>query len=309
MRNPVEGLPQLAHGCVATVGTFDGVHLGHRDIVRRLHERSAAAGLPALLVTFRPHPLDVVNPSAAPMLLTPGDEQLDALVDSGPLLVALLPFTRDLAVLSAESFVLDVLRKRYHVRELVIGYDHGLGRGRQGDVRTLFELGRAHGFHVERVDAQLDAVGVPISSSAIRNSVAHGDLERARAALGRPYGFRGVVVPGAQRGRDLGYPTLNIALPSSRKLLPPDGVYAVRAHSVRGRFGGMMNVGGRPTFGELDRTLEVHLFDASGDWYGESVSIDMVHRLRDTVRFADFKALVAQLDRDADNARIALTQA
>ncbi len=309
MRDAIEGLPQLANGCVATVGTFDGVHLGHRDIIRRLHERSAAANLPGLLVTFRPHPLDVVNPSAAPMLLTPADEQLDALVDSGPLLVVVLPFTRDLAVRSAESFVLDVLCKRYHMRELVIGYDHGLGRGRQGDVRTLVELGRANSFRVERVDAQLDAVGVPISSSTIRNSIAHGDLERARAALGRPYGFRGTVVPGAQRGRDLGYPTLNLALRSARKLLPPNGVYAVRAHSVRGRFGGMMNLGGRPTFGELDRTLEVHLFDVSGDWYGASVSIDLVHRLRDTVHFPDFKALVAQLERDADDARIALTQA
>ncbi len=304
-----EGLPQLAGGSVATVGTFDGVHLGHRDILHRLQERSSATGLPALLVTFRPHPLDVVNPSAAPMLLTPGDEQLDALADSGPLLVVVLPFTLVLARQPAESFVLELLRRRYHMRELVIGYDHGLGRGRHGDVETLTALGRTHGFGVERVAARLDDSAVPISSTAIRTSIAHGDLERAHRSLGRPHGFRGTVVPGSQRGRDLGYPTLNIQLPSARKLLPPDGVYAVRAHTARGEFSGMMNLGGRPTFGELDRTLEVHLFDASGDWYGELVTVDIMHRLRDITRFTSLDALTTQLGRDAEAARLALTQA
>ena len=303
------GFPQLAAGSVVTVGTFDGVHLGHRHILARLRERAAAAGLPALLVTFRPHPLDVVNPSAAPMLLSPGEEQLEALADSGPLLVAVLPFTLDLARLSAESFVLDILVQRYHLRELVIGYDHGLGRGRHGDAELLTRLGRSNGFAVDRVPALLDSTGVPLSSSAIRNSIAHGDLERAFQALGRPYALHGVVVPGSQRGRELGYPTLNVQLGSPRKLLPPDGVYAVRAHGAVGTFGGMMNLGGRPTFGEVDRTIEAHLFEAGGDWYGQPVSIEIVRRLRDTTRFPNLDALVAQLGRDADEARIALTQA
>ena len=305
----VAGFPQLAAGSVATVGTFDGVHLGHRDILRRLQERSAATGLPALLVTFHPHPLDVVNPSAAPMLLSPGDEQFDALADSGPLLVAVLPFTLALARLTAESFVLDVLRARYHLRELIVGYDHGLGRGRRGDAELLIELGRSSGFVVDRVPALLDSRGVPISSSAIRNSVAHGDLEHAQASLGRPYALHGTVVPGSQRGRELGYPTLNVRLMSARKLLPPDGVYAVRTHGALGTFGGMMNLGGRPTFGEADRLIEAHLFDAGGDWYGQAVSIEIIRRLRDTTRFSSLDALVAQLDRDAVDARIALTQA
>ena len=297
------GFPQLAAGSVVTVGTFDGVHLGHRHILDRLHERAAAAGLPALLVTFRPHPLDVVNPSAAPMLLSPGEEQLEALADSGPLLVAVLPFTLELARLSADSFVLEILVARYHLRELVIGYDHGLGRGRHGDAELLTRLGRSNGFAVDRVPALLDSTGVPVSSSAIRNSIAHGDIDRARQVLGRAYALHGVVVPGSQRGRDLGYPTLNVQLGSPRKLLPPDGVYAVRAHGALGTFGGMMNLGGRPTFGEVDRTVEAHLFDASGDWYGRTVSIEIIRRLRDTTRFANLDALVAQLGRDADQAR------
>jgi riboflavin kinase/FMN adenylyltransferase len=303
------GFPQLAGGAVVTVGTFDGVHAGHREILRRLQERAAARGLPALLVSFRPHPLEVVNPSAAPMLLTPDGEQLEAIADSGGLLMAVIPFTPDLARFTAAEFVEHILLERYHMRELVIGYDHGLGRGRQGDAATLRALGERRGFAVEVVEAALDASGVPISSSAIRTSIAHGDLARAQRALGRAYGFSGVVVPGHQRGRALGYPTLNIQLSSARKLLPPEGVYAVRARMARGAFGGMMNLGARPTFGEFDRTLEVHLFDASGDWYGETISVDLVRRLRDTTRFESVDALVAQLGRDAADARLALTQA
>jgi len=303
------GFPQLAGGSVITVGTFDGVHLGHRDILTHLHERAELTGLPPVLVTFRPHPLAVVNPTAAPMLLSPDDEQLDALADSGPLLVAVLPFTSALAHYTASEFVEHLLLERYNMRELVIGYDHGLGRGREGDAVTLAKLGRRRGFHVEVVPAALDGSGVPVSSSAIRTSIAHGALESARRLLGRPYGFRGVVVPGQQRGRALGYPTMNIELASPRKLLPPEGVYAVRAHMARGTFGGMMNLGARPTFAEFDRTLEVHIFDASEDWYGESVTVDLIRRLRDTTRFDSVDALVAQLGKDASDARIALTQA
>jgi len=223
--------------------------------------------------------------------------------------MAVLPFTPSLAHFSAAEFVEHVLLERYHMRELVIGYDHGLGRGRQGDASTLRALGERRGFGVEVVEAALDASGVPVSSSAIRTSIAHGDLARARGALGRDYGFSGVVVPGHQRGRALGYPTLNIQLSSARKLLPPEGVYAVRARMARGTFGGMMNLGPRPTFGEFDRTLEVHLFDVSGDWYGETIAVELVRRLRDTIRFDGIDALVAQLGRDAADARLALTQA
>jgi riboflavin kinase/FMN adenylyltransferase len=303
------GFPRLAHGSVITVGTFDGVHLGHRDILRRLVERGESAGVPPLLVTFRPHPLEIVNAAAAPLLLTPGEEQLEALVDSGPLRVAVLPFTPALAAFSAEQFVTELLLRRYRMRELIVGYDHGLGRGREGDVAALRELGQRHGFHVEVVPPTHDASGTPISSSSIRTSIAHGDLDRAKRSLGRPYSLRGTVTHGSARGRDLGYPTLNIELVSSRKLLPPHGVYAVRAQTSRGHLGGMMNLGGRPTFGELERYVEVHLFEASGDWYGESVAVDVVDRLRDTTRFATVDALIAQLARDADAARAALTQA
>jgi riboflavin kinase/FMN adenylyltransferase len=210
---------------VITVGTFDGVHLGHRDILRHLHERASATGFAPVLVTFRPHPLAVVNPTAAPMLLSPDDEQLEALADSGPLLVAVLPFTPALARFSAADFVEHVLLDRYNMRELVIGYDHGLGRGREGDAATLTELGRRRGFRVDVVAAALDVSGAPVSSS---DTLVDSRRSRAGKAppgttVWPPWNCRSRPAARARARRA----TMNIELPSPRKLLPPE--YAVRA--------------------------------------------------------------------------------
>lgn len=302
------GLPHFAGGSVVTIGTFDGVHLGHREILRDLAERASRRKLPSAVVTFTPHPLAVVNPAAAPRLLTPGAERLAALSASGaPEHCVVIPFTPSLAALSAEQFV-DLLVDRLAMCELVVGYDHGLGRGRQGDIAVLRELGTTRGFTVQVVEAKMDARGTAVSSTAIRRAVAYGDLATARGMLGRHYDLLGRVVPGSARGRSIGIPTINLEVPRE-KLLPPDGVYAVRVHGALGSFGGMMNLGGRPTFGEAERVPEVHMFGASGDWYGAEVSVEFVARIRDTVRFSGVEALVRQLNRDADSARVALTQA
>ena len=305
----VNGLPQLDRGAVVTVGTFDGVHRGHQDIVRRVVEQGERLGLPSLLVTFAPHPLRVVNPKAAPPLLTPGDEQSEALVDTGIEHVALVPFTTTLASYSARAFVEHLLVGRYHARVVVMGYNHRLGHGREGDAEALRVICAGFGCEVDVVPPTLDDDGTPISSSRIRRAVEVGDLATVASAMGRPYSLRGRVSRGSQRGRDLGYPTLNLSLASNEKLLPADGVYAVRAVARRGSFGGMMNIGGRPTFGEAGRAVEVHLFEASGDWYGADVSVELVRRLRDTTRFASADELITQLGRDAQAARLALTQA
>jgi riboflavin kinase/FMN adenylyltransferase len=302
------GFPQFAGGSVITIGTFDGVHLGHREILRDLADRTARRSLPSAVVTFTPHPLAVVNPAAAPRLLTPGDERLRALAENGaPEHVVVIPFTAALAALSAEQFV-ELLVDRFAMCELVVGYDHGLGRGRQGDVSVLRELGTTRGFTVHVVEAKMDTRGVAISSTAIRRAVAYGDLDTAKQMLGRRYELFGRVVKGSARGRSIGIPTINLEIPKE-KLLPPDGVYAVRAYGPLGTFGGMMNLGGRPTFGEAERVPEVHMFGASGDWYGAEVAVEFVARIRDTVRFSSVEALIQQLDRDAESARFALTQA
>jgi riboflavin kinase/FMN adenylyltransferase len=300
-------LPPHVTGTVLTVGTFDGVHRGHLDVLARLVAHARRLGLPSLLVTFEPHPLEVLNPAAAPMLLTTRDEKLALLDETGLDYVAILPFTRELAAQSAEEFVDRVLRERFRLTQLLIGHDHGFGRGREGDVETLRTLGAARGFAVEVVAPVVTDTGEAVSSSRIRRALAGGDLAGAAASLGRDYGVSGRVVPGDARGRGLGFPTINVLPESPRKLLPPDGVYAVEVRTPGGRFGGMMNLGGRPTFGDERRTIEAHLFDVTGDFYGDQVQLAFVRRLRDTMKFDGVEALRAQLAADERDARNALT--
>jgi riboflavin kinase/FMN adenylyltransferase len=300
-------LPPHVAGTVLTVGTFDGVHRGHLDVLARLVSHARRLGRPSLLVTFEPHPLEVLNPPAAPMLLTTRGEKLNLLAETGLDYVAILPFTSELAAQSAEDFVDLVLREHFRLAQLLIGHDHGFGRGREGDVDTLRTLGASRGFGVEVVPPVVTDTGEAVSSSRIRRALGAGDLAAAAASLGRDYGVGGRVVPGDARGRGLGFPTINVLPESPRKLLPPDGVYAVDVRTPAGRFGGMMNLGGRPTFGDERRTIEAHLFDVTGDFYGDLVQLAFVRRLRDTMKFDGVEALRAQLATDERDARGALT--
>ena len=301
------GLPPDSAGTVVTVGTFDGVHRGHQTVLGEIARRAVDTGLHSVLLTFDPHPLEVVNPAKAPQLLTIGAEKLEVVAESGVGYMAILPFTPALREYSAAQFVDEILRKRFHVRELVIGYDHHFGRGREGRVEVLQELGNKRGFRVDVVRAVIGENEQPVSSSAIRLAVANGDLGIAAVGLGRPYSVSGVVLAGEGRGRLLGFPTINLGAPHPRKLLPPTGVYAVRAHTRAGAYGGMMNLGPRPTFGDTTVTLEVHLFDAEANLYGSPVKVEFVHHIRSIMRFETPGALVAQLRDDAHAARRALT--
>jgi len=292
---------------VATVGMFDGVHRGHQAVLAEIVRRARARGLASLIVTFDPHPLEVVNPPAAPRLLTLPDERRELLAGLGLDRIELLRFTPELARLGPDEFIREVLRARYAMQELVLGYDHGFGRGRTGDVELVRRLAQQDGFAVAVVDAVRDD-GQPISSSLIRTAVAHGDLAAAARWLGRRYRLQGVVERGAGRGRTIGIPTINLAPPDPRKLLPPDGVYAVRVGWRRGTYGGMMNQGPRPTFGITARALEIHLFDFAGELYGETVTVEWVRRLRDVRTFPSRQALVDQIERDAVLARQVLKE-
>ncbi len=292
-------------GTVVTVGTFDGLHRGHQAVLAETVRRARAGRLESVLVTFDPHPLEVVNPAAAPKLLTLPDEKRHLLAGGGIDRVVVLPFTREVAQLDAAAFVRRLLAEQ-GMRVLVLGHDHGFGRGRAGDAELVRRLGSELGFEVAVVDAVRDA-GQAISSTLIRTTLAHGDLVAAARWLGRPYGLLGRVVPGAGRGRTIGVPTMNLAPPDVRKLLPPDGVYACRAE-IDGQYGGMMNQGPRPTFREAERTLEIHLFDFEGDVYGRTVWVEWVQRLRDVQAFPSREALVAQLERDRQAARASLNR-
>ena len=302
---PLDVLPRRSRGPVVTVGSFDGVHLGHQAVLQEIARRAEAAGRESVLVTFEPHPLEVVNPQAAPPLLTTGPERREVLAQTPLDLAYFLRFDRRVAGLSPEEFVRVVLLERCGMRELVIGHDHGFGRGRSGDVETLRQLGAIHGFDVDVV-APVDFGDQHVSSSRVRRAVAGGDLASAARMLGRPYTVSGVVGHGAGRGRQIGVPTINLTDVPPQKLLPPDGIYAVEVEWRGGRVGGMMHQGPRPTFADGRRTQEANLFDFEGDLYGEWVRITWVKRLRDIEHFASVEQLKEQMERDRADSLAAL---
>jgi riboflavin kinase/FMN adenylyltransferase len=305
---PAAPIP-ITRRTTVTVGTFDGVHRGHHAVLEEIVARARAADRAAVLVTFEPHPLAIVAPERAPCLLTTADEKrlLWPLFELD--YVDVLPFTESLRQMSPETFVRRVLIDRWRVGELVIGYDHGFGKDRSGDVETLARIGAAEGFAVDVVGpVSSDDGDTAISSSAVRRAVAEADFDAAERGLGRPYAALGEVVRGSGRGREIGFPTANVAIPEN-KCLPPDGVYAVRVEHEGITWDGMANLGPRPTFGDEGRRLEVHLLDWGGEpLYGARPLVAFGARLRDVRRFADARALAGQLERDRELARDALVR-
>ena len=301
----MSGMGDAGAGGVVTVGSFDGVHRGHRAVIAETVARAERTGRQSVVVIFEPHPAAVLS-KAPPARLTAGIERLEAFAELGVDRLVVLRFDRSLAALDFETFAREVLVRRCGMRELVIGADHGFGKGRSGDRRTLPELGERMGFGVTVVDPVPDARGDAISSTRIRAALAAGDLERAAEWLGRPYRITGRVVPGAGRGRTIGIPTLNLEPPAGDKALPPDGVYAARVEWGGGTAGAMLNQGPRPTVADTQRSIEAHLFGFEGSLYGRMVRIEWVARLREIKRFDSFDALRRQLEQDKADAVAAL---
>lgn len=297
------GLPPDVPGTVVTVGSFDGVHLGHWAVLREICDRAARRSVASVLVTFDRHPLTVVRPEHAPPLLTTPDEKKEILSQTGLDYVAFLPFDWNLSRYTPEEFVRLVLIKRFRVQELVIGYDHGFGRARSGDINMLRSLGEEFGFDVDVVSAVSSGGAEAVSSTLVRSLVGEGDMEAARLALGRPYGFRGIVVHGMGRGRDLGFPTANIRPPGGGKLIPPQGIYAVRASLRTEIREGLLHLGPRPTFAGSPPSIELYVLDFEGDIYGEVVRVDFLKRLRDVQPFDSAASLVDQMRKDTVEAR------
>lgn len=288
--------PQGGGTCI-TVGTFDGVHRGHWAVLNRLREVADATGLRSVLVTFDPHPLKIVRPEAAPRLLTTSNEKKEILSLSGLDYAVFLRFTRSLSLYLPEEFVREVLMARLGLRYLVVGYDHGFGRGRSGDVDTIAAIGRRFGFEVEVV-ARVLMNGEEISSSRLRRAAEAGDMERVARGLGRPYTLTGVVIHGEGRGRTLGFATANVSTPHGDKLLPREGIYAVRAALRSFQGPGLLHLGPRPTFQGSPPSIELHLLDFEGDVYGELVRIEFLTRLRGVRPFASAAELVEQMKWD-----------
>jgi riboflavin kinase/FMN adenylyltransferase len=283
---------------VLTVGTFDGVHRGHQAILTYLRDRAEEKGGPSTLVSFDPHPRAVVHGADVP-LLTTVPERAHILDDLGLDRFVVIPFSQEFAHRSPRNYVEAVLADRIGLQEITVGYDHRFGQDRAGDVALLRELGAEHGFAVDVIPPQEVNHDV-VSSSSIRTLLAdEGAVEKAWERLGRPYQLQGTVARGEGRGRTLGFPTANLVLPDARKLVPRHGVYATHVHMPNGQVhGGMMNIGRRPTFDEMNVTVEVHLLNFDGDLYGQCLSVQFLRRLRDEQKFDSADALAAQLSED-----------
>lgn len=299
-------IPPDGRGTTVTVGTFDGVHLGHQQVLAEVVGRAARTDRRSVLVTFEPHPLQVVRPNDAPPLLCTEPEKKELLAQSGLRYATFLPFTRALQNYSARQFVQEILVRRFAMRELVIGYDHGFGRGREGSVQTMRSLGAEVGFTVAVVEAVMigDAA---VSSTRIRRALAAGDVEQAATGLGRPYALSGRVVHGEKRGRELGFPTANLAVRSTEKMIPSAGIYAVRAWVGGTRHDGVLHVGPRPVFGSSTATVELHLLDFTGDLYEQRVLVEFHARIRDVLPFPSVEQMVERMHEDVRVGRDLLT--
>jgi riboflavin kinase/FMN adenylyltransferase len=299
VKNYSERLPNP----VLTLGNFDGVHLGHQAIFKKVVDRAVEIGGTSVAFTFEPHPLKVLAPERSPKLLNTFHGKMELFEAAGIEVVICANFTRGFADQNPEDFARDVLHKKIGVREVYVGYDYAFGKGREGSIESLKEMGKTYGFEVGVVDAvQVD--GTVVSSSIIRDLISAGRVSEAVPFLGRRYSIQGEVVHGSHRGHSLGFPTANLRI--FNELLPAYGVYAVLATMGRRRFKGVASIGVRPTFDSGLVSVEVYLFDYAGDLYGKQITVSFVKRLRGEEKFRNAESLVHQIRKDVQEAQLAL---
>ncbi len=297
----VESAPSGWGRCVVTVGVFDGIHLGHQRIIGRAVDVAREQGVPSVLLTFDPHPSEVVRPGSHPAVLTSQRYRAELVEALGVDVVCVLPFTQDFSRLTADEFVHKVLVQHLHARHVVVGDNFRYGNRAAGDVASLADAGRRWGFSVEGVELQ-GTDQTTWSSTYVRACVSAGDVEAAAAALGREHRVEGFVVRGDQRGREIGYPTANLE-PLPWSAVPADGVYAGRLVLRGEHLPAAISIGTNPTFDGKDRRVEAFVLDYTGDLYGEQIALTFTARLRETLTFDGVEPLVAQMDRDVARAR------
>jgi riboflavin kinase/FMN adenylyltransferase len=284
-----------ARPSIITIGVFDGVHLGHQALLRRLVEEAARQELISVVVTFRQHPLKLLFPGQAPLYIASPPDNIRQIKELGVDLVVAITFDAELAGINAQTFVL-MLQHFLKMKGLILGWDFAMGAHREGTLSALNELGTKLGFTTEIVPA-VKVNGEVVSSTAIRQALQEGDVVRAGAMLGRPFSLEGRVVTGAGRGAGLGFPTANLDIDPSQ-ILPADGVYAARARIKNASSSAAIFIGACPTFGRTERTIEAHLLDFAGDIYRETMRVDIIERLRGIERFGNTDALREQVARD-----------
>ena len=299
----IQGISQFKNDTptALTIGTFDGVHIGHKRILERLTNSAKKSGMKSAVLTFFPHPRMVLQKDSGIKLLNTLEEKQRIMESLGLDYLIVHPFTKEFSRLTALEFVRDILVNQLKVKKVVIGYDHRFGRNRNANIKDLKGFGTIYDFSVEEIPAQ-EVDDVSVSSTKIRNALLEGDITTANAYLGYPYLLSGTIVKGKGLGKDLGFPTANLAISTSHKLIPKNGVYLVNCTIDGKTINGMMNIGHNPTVDGTEQSIETHFFDWQEDLYGQNLSIRLLKKLREEHKFDSLGLLVEQLKRDQKSA-------
>lgn len=289
---------------VITVGTFDGVHAGHRVLMDTVRKKAEEREARSVIITFDPHPREIINPGESGIkLLTTLQERREILEELGIDVLLVIPFDRDFSLRTAEEFIRNIIYEKVGVSEFVIGYDHHFGRDRKGTIETVENLGKQLGFDAYVVSKQ-EIGEQTVSSTAIRKAISEeGNMRKAADMLQRPYRLSGTVIHGDKRGKEIGFPTANIKPLDSRKIIPRQGVYAVEVRMDDRVLQGMMNIGQRPTFEGKEQTLEVNLFNFASSIYGKTLQVRFLERIRDEIKFSSVQELIRQLKQDKEEVK------
>ena len=292
----IENFP-ASEGSIVTIGTFDGVHLGHQQILKQLIDTSQQSKLKSVLLTFFPHPRMVLQPDISMRLIQTIEEREKALRKTGLDYLVIHPFSEKFSRLSADDYVKQILVDKLNVRKVVVGYDHRFGRNRTASLEDMYNYADIYDFEVIEIDAK-KIKSTAVSSTKIRKAIDQGDIALANSYLGDPFTLEGVVVHGDKRGRELSYPTANIELQNKHKIIPKQGVYLIQSDIDNRVVYGMMNIGTKPTFDTTNPSIEVHFFDWNGDLYDQTLQVKLLKWIREEQKFGSVEELQAQIHAD-----------
>ncbi len=290
-------LPSFTNA-VLTIGTYDGVHYGHQQIIKRVVELAKSINGESILMTFNPHPRFIINPNEPLKLITTFDEKIDIIANYGLNHIVALPFSKEFASMDAIDYIKEVIVKYFHPKIIVIGYDHKFGKNRTGDIHLLKKMGPEYGFVVEEIEKQT-IEEIAVSSTKVRKALLNGDITEANNLLVHPFSLKGIVVDGDKMGRKIGFPTANIKIENEHKLIPPSGVYAVKVEINNKLYDGALSIGVRPTFDFGPKlVVEVFIIDFNLNIYGETIKIILYSKIRGQEKYETVEALIEQIEDD-----------